>query len=372
MADSTVALSGWWAEYDFLPPLKYVLKKLAVVERTNGLSTATHTFVLSTATAGDFSFDKLLQSFIELGASPFSFRIVNARSGSRSWKHRVLDLDFQYSPNGTSVSRLVVTTVEEMAVMNAGDKSRSFTEHFGLVSELVRTLIRENGLTVGTIQDTTWIGDLLIVRQPYITDYELITNYLLPRAVSDSGADYRMFTDKDGAVCFQTLGHEAKDVTLNPLLIDLVKESSTGYALMKAGGAGLFGSTVNPLTKEIESAGSSGSDEEREPDSIGPPWPHAVHLHHPTYTKDALSAIMSRRQRNLAGTAYPLIFRQCGSATLDNDGTLPSFPMRLTLKEGTAYRSVDGHTGLLSEIFHSLSGGSYTIQMTCDRPAAKS
>lgn len=358
------ASTNWNADYSINPGLSGACSKVTIVERaTNELGSAEHVFSTRDAQYMGLDFKDIAKLFIEQADKPFQFKLLNRAKESKTWNHVVVRSRLIYSPNDKYDPKLILTTVDQLALTNRFIKSRAHRSHFGRMDQLVSSIIQENDLPIESVAPTEANPEFYLLHQPYQTDYQFLIGSCVPRS-SGPSSGYRLFTKDGKRVCFQPLDYKAVDCKLPLEVILKIEEIVDSYATMRSGGRGLESSSLNPYSKVINSAKSVGEDGET---GTFAAWEYPAYHVYPITSSLGLEAVTTAHQRSLSGLSHPLIIKIQGEDLIGNERVAPEFPLKVSIEPGSRYRSTDAHTGYAEEIIHAYESGSYTMTLKCLR-----
>jgi hypothetical protein len=325
------------------------------------LSEGEFVFRIKSSYDGEYIADVLPKDTVKTVDITFQIFDIEDNAVTKLHTHVVVDHRVDYNNRGEAYCLTLFSREKGKSDMRITEKSVS--HEFSTLHEMVQSILEDNGMTVKTIESTPEVPEFGILRQPYISDFDFITQEINPRAQSENGSSgYRLFTTDGLEAVWSTIGYEAEDVEVeDEMLVDVVPSRRSQWVCEK--GSVKHTVTGFDLDKKEVISSTQGPDVNPSYGDMAIPEPYneseSFSLF-PFTSQQAVEAAALRCQYLEAYTAFPFTATVRGSEGWDE---VP-YNLKVKIVHDQGGGELKGYATIIKHIYKL---GEYKVQITCLR-----
>lgn len=356
-------MTAWGVNYKDRESLNKAISKVEVTEPDFGVGYAIHTVQTGDSSFQGKPFSDLYGELSSMEGKPlqFSFR-SSSGDVSKVWKHLVIKVLLSKNQNVPQGAKLSFITADRIVMLTHNPESDIHEPDGNKVSALVRKLLEDGSLKAGIIQDTDANDEFQYLCQPFCSDYQFITDFLMPRSMAGDKAGYRLWSQDGETYDYLTSDHQAKEIEIPPEHISVVDDINASHEAAKLGGYFTRAESFNPYTKEIIEAESEDANKDFG-DYYGEWRQPSYSAKFAAYTEDALKAMVRNQQRGEGDYAYPFSVTVTGLAGVNGK----PFMRPAVISAKCRHKTSGTVKGLLASIHHKYGNKSLSVTLGCLR-----
>jgi len=328
---------------------------------SNALSEAEIVFRIKSLYDGKQIYDVLPKETVKGKTVKFQIFDMDDQAMTRKHSHVYVDHRLNYNNRGEAYSLTLFTREQCKNDMKVAEKCRA--HEYEKLSDMVESILGENGFSVKSVQKTTAIPEFKVLRQPYISDYDFIVNEVNARAQSEDGSSgFRLFTIDGVEAIWSVIGDDAEEKTVDDDMVVEVIPSRRAQWVAESGSA-VHQVTGFDMDSKVPLLAKKGPDVSNSYGDMAIPEPYdksESYTHSAFTSQDAIDSFALRCQYKEVYAAFPFVVVVRGSEGWDE------VPYNLTVN--VVHEQGGGSLrGYASTIKHIYRVGEYRVHITCLR-----
>lgn len=356
-------MTSWGVIYKDHDILNRAVSRVEAVDPDFGIGYAIHT-----VQTGDSAFQgkpiaDVYTKLLSMEGRAIEFKFESSSGDvSKTWKHSLVKVSLVKDENTPQGTRLSFISADRIAILTHNPESDIHEPESGKVSKLVKKLLLDASLKAGVIQETDRVDEFSLICQPFIPDYQFITDFLMPRSMSGDKAGYRLWSQDGETYDYLTADYQAKELEIPSENISRVEDNNAAHEASKLGGYYLRGESFDPFTKKVIEAESEDANKAFG-DYYGEWRQPSYTAKFPAYTEAALNVMVGNAQRGEADYAYPFNVVVTGLASIDGKPF-----QRPAIVVAKCHHKTSGTVkGLLVSLSHSYRQRGLSVTLGCLR-----